>query len=123
MRLFPGFFVLLYCSVEQQITSKGTMQTLLFQPGHYFSPQLYLFKETDLGKIFDTIPREQLWGCLPEENKWPRAPRGFSQRPRKPKTMGQIRPAHFSQKSKNAMMSTFWTILSEAKAAISIYHR
>lgn len=54
------------------------MQTLLFQPDLHFSPKLYLFKETNLGKIFDTLPWEQLAECLPEENKGPGAPRWFS---------------------------------------------
>lgn len=54
------------------------MQTLLFQPDDYFSPKLYSFKETKLGKMFDTIPWEELAECLPEENKGPGAPRWFS---------------------------------------------
>lgn len=54
------------------------MQTLLFQPDDYFSPRLYSFKNTKLGKIFDTIPWEESAACLPEENRGPGAPRWFS---------------------------------------------
>lgn len=54
------------------------IQRELFQPDLYLTSKWYLFKEMPLGKIYDTIPWEQLSDCLPEENKGPGAPRWFS---------------------------------------------
>lgn len=53
------------------------MQKELFQGQLYYHPKLYIFKETDLGKIYQTIPWEQLADCLPPENKGPGAPAWF----------------------------------------------
>ena len=44
------------------------MQQLLFQPEEYQHPKLYLFKETELGKIHSTIPWEALGDFLPEQD-------------------------------------------------------
>lgn len=53
-------------------------QRELFQPERYLTPKWYLFKNSSLGKVYDTIPWEQLRDCLPKENKGPGAPRWFS---------------------------------------------
>jgi len=50
----------------------------LFQPEQFLTPKWYLFKDSKLGQIYDSIPWEQLSDCLPEENKGPGAPRWFS---------------------------------------------
>lgn len=42
------------------------MQTLIFQPDEYLHPKLYLFKQTELGKIYQTIPWQALENCLPK---------------------------------------------------------
>lgn len=44
------------------------MQQLLFQPHEYQHPKLYLFKETELGRIHSTIPWDILDTCLPEQD-------------------------------------------------------
>ena len=44
------------------------MQHLLFQPHEYQHPKLYLFKETELGRIHSTIPWDKLDKCLPEQD-------------------------------------------------------
>lgn len=54
------------------------MQNELFQPQQYLTPKWYLFKESNLGKIYHSIPWDRLSECLPEENKGPGAPRWFS---------------------------------------------
>lgn len=54
------------------------MQIELFQPFHTLNPKWYLFKNSTLGKVYDSIPWEQLEECLPEENRGPGAPRWFS---------------------------------------------
>ena len=54
------------------------MDTELFQPQQYLTPKWYLFKDSRLGKIYDSIPWDQLADCVPEENKGPGAPRWFS---------------------------------------------
>ncbi len=54
------------------------MDTELFQPEDYLTPKWYLFKNSNLGKIHDSIPWDQLADCLPEENIGPGAPRWFS---------------------------------------------
>lgn len=56
------------------------MQTTLFQPEEYINPKWYIFKETPLGKIYQSLPWEELSTCLPEENDGPGAPRWFSNR-------------------------------------------
>jgi hypothetical protein len=56
------------------------MTSELFQPQQYLTPKWYLFKESKLGKIYSSIPWNQLADCLPEENKGPGAPRWFSAR-------------------------------------------
>jgi hypothetical protein len=53
-------------------------QKELFQPQLYYHPKWYNFKETDLGRIYRTIPWDQLAECLPAENRGPGAPRWFS---------------------------------------------
>ena len=54
------------------------MDTELFQPQQYLTPKWYYFKDSKLGKIYDSIPWDQLADCLPEDNKGPGAPRWFS---------------------------------------------
>ena len=54
------------------------MQKKLFQPDKYLNPKWYIFKEKELGKIYASIPWEQLVDCLPAENRGPGAPRWFS---------------------------------------------
>ncbi|UII27629.1 transposase [Fulvivirga maritima] len=50
----------------------------LFQPQDYLTPKWYLFKNSKLGKVYNTIPWSQLSECLPKENRGPGAPRWFS---------------------------------------------
>lgn len=50
----------------------------LFQPKQFLTPKWYLFKNSELGRVYGTIPWKQLADCLPEENKGPGAPRWFS---------------------------------------------
>jgi hypothetical protein len=50
----------------------------LFQPQEFLPVKWYLFKDSRLGKIYDSIPWDQLADCLPEESKGPGAPRWFS---------------------------------------------
>lgn len=52
-------------------------QAQLFQPDLYFNPKWYLFKQTTLGKIYQTIPWQQLSACLPQKAKGPGAPPWF----------------------------------------------
>lgn len=54
------------------------IQRELFQPELYLTAKWYLFKNSELGKIHESIPWDQLSECLPEENKGPGAPRWFS---------------------------------------------
>ena len=54
------------------------MNTELFQPKEYITPKWYLFKDSKLGRIYLSIPWDQLADCLPEENRGPGAPRWFS---------------------------------------------
>lgn len=54
------------------------MQQPLFQPDHYYNPKWYIFKASKLGRIYQSIPWDQLVECLPEENTGPGAPRWFS---------------------------------------------
>ncbi len=54
------------------------MQTELFQAKQYLNPQWYFFKDSQLGRVYDSIPWEQLSECLPKENQGPGAPRWFS---------------------------------------------
>lgn len=54
------------------------MDTELFQPQQYLTPKWYYFKDSRLGKVYDSIPWNQLADCLPEENQGPGAPRWFS---------------------------------------------
>jgi len=56
------------------------MQKELFQPQQYLNPKWYNFKRTQLGKVYDTLPWNQLCDLLPEENKGPGAPRWFCSR-------------------------------------------
>ena len=56
------------------------MQKELFQPEVSLPSKWYLFKTSKLGKMYQSIPWEQLSDCLPEENKGPGAPRWFSSR-------------------------------------------
>ncbi|MEM9078826.1 MAG: transposase [Bacteroidota bacterium] len=44
-------------------------QPQLFQSSDYFSPKWHIFKNTELGRIYDVIPWEQLSACLPEQKK------------------------------------------------------
>jgi transposase, IS5 family len=50
----------------------------LFQPQDYLTPKWYLFKNSKLGNIYDSIPWDQLSACLPKKNKGPGAPSWFS---------------------------------------------
>lgn len=75
---FFRVFVLLNCSVKSQLTLQDTMQIEIFQPDLYFTPKWYNFKETPLGKVYQTIPWHELSQCLPLENDGPGAPRWFS---------------------------------------------
>lgn len=52
-------------------------QHQLFQADLYFHPKWYLFKQTALGKIHQTIPWDELASCLPEKTKGPGAPSWF----------------------------------------------
>ena len=54
------------------------MQNQLFQPFEYLNPKWYIFKETQLGKVYDSIPWDQLSELLPGEHRGPGAPRWFS---------------------------------------------
>lgn len=56
------------------------MQTELFQAKQYLNPQWYFFKDSDLGKVYDSVPWEELSECLPRINDGPGAPRWFSNR-------------------------------------------
>ena len=51
------------------------MDTELFQPEDFLTPKWYLFKDSKLGQIYQSIPWDRLADCLPEENKEPGAPR------------------------------------------------
>ena len=54
------------------------MQATLFQPDSYFNPKWYIFKETPLGKVYQSLPWQDLAACMPLENDGPGAPRWFS---------------------------------------------
>ena len=54
------------------------IQKVLFQPDQFITPKWYVFKNSSLGKVYQSIPWEQLSDCLPEENRGPGAPRWFS---------------------------------------------
>lgn len=54
------------------------MQISIFQAPHQHSSKWYLFKELNLGKIYDTIPWDELEECLPTKNSTVGAPRWFS---------------------------------------------
>lgn len=56
------------------------MQKELFPAHLYLNPNWYIFKNSKLGKLHDSIPWDQLSGLLPGENKGPGAPRWFSAR-------------------------------------------
>ncbi len=56
------------------------MQTELFQLQHYLNPKWYNFKKTQLGEMHESIPWDELAGCLPKENMGPGAPRWFDNR-------------------------------------------
>ncbi len=53
------------------------MQSTLFQSQLHLTSKWYLFKQTALGKIYHTIPWQELAACLPEKVKGPGAPRWF----------------------------------------------
>ncbi len=44
-------------------------QISLFQTSDYYSPKWYIFKNTELGRIYDSIPWESLSSCLPKQKK------------------------------------------------------
>jgi IS5 family transposase len=54
------------------------MQKELFPTQLYLNPDWYIFKNSKLGKLHDSIPWDQLAELLPRENKGPGAPRWFS---------------------------------------------
>lgn len=54
------------------------MQKELFQPLDYLNPKWYYFKQTQLGRVYDSIPWDQLSDLLPDEHRGPGAPRWFS---------------------------------------------
>ncbi|HYG39619.1 MAG TPA: DDE transposase [Cytophagales bacterium] len=54
------------------------MQKELFQPQLYLNPKWYIFKETELGKIYQSIPWDRLGECLPVKIKGAGAQRWFS---------------------------------------------
>ena len=56
------------------------MQKELFQPEGYLPAKWYLFKNSKLGELHQSIPWDRLSDCLPGENKGPGAPRWFSSR-------------------------------------------
>ncbi|MEQ8535720.1 MAG: transposase, partial [Imperialibacter sp.] len=56
------------------------MQSQLFQPDVYIPPKWYNFKETELGKVYSSLPWDELAKCLPKENIGPGAPRWFDAR-------------------------------------------
>ena len=56
------------------------MQKELFQPEVFLPSKWYLFKNSKLGKVYQSIPWEQLADCLPSEHQGPGAPRWFSSR-------------------------------------------
>lgn len=53
------------------------MQHEIFQSEEYINPKWYIFKEQTLGRVYETIPWDQLSECLPKENTGPGAPRWF----------------------------------------------
>ncbi|WMJ71948.1 transposase [Cytophagaceae bacterium ABcell3] len=54
------------------------MQISIFQDPYQYSYKWHIFKGTDLGKIYDTIPWDDLEECLPTQNSPVGAPRWFS---------------------------------------------
>jgi hypothetical protein len=54
------------------------MQKELFQLSDYITPKWYNFKNSPLGRVYDSIPWDQLSELLPQENRGPGAPRWFS---------------------------------------------
>ena len=56
------------------------MQKELFPAQLYINPNWYIFKNSKLGKLHDSIPWDQLSDLLPRENIGPGAPRWFSSR-------------------------------------------
>lgn len=54
------------------------MQKELFPAHLYLNPDWYIFKNSKIGKLHDSIPWDQLAELLPRENKGPGAPRWFS---------------------------------------------
>jgi hypothetical protein len=54
------------------------MQKELFQLRDYITPKWYNFKNSPLGRVYDSIPWDQLSELLPQENRGPGAPRWFS---------------------------------------------
>jgi IS5 family transposase len=54
------------------------MQKELFQLHDYINPKWYNFKNSPLGKVYDSIPWDHLSDLLPKENRGPGAPRWFS---------------------------------------------
>lgn len=57
------------------------MQKELFQPRQYLNPKWYIFKDLELGSVYDCLPWDQLSECLPNEfNNGVGAPRWFSNR-------------------------------------------
>lgn len=54
------------------------MQAALFQPEQFLTSKWYLFKNSKLGQLYESLPWEPLCDCLPAENKGPGAPRWFS---------------------------------------------
>jgi len=54
------------------------MQKELFQLRDYITQKWYNFKNSPLGKVYDSIPWNQLSELLPEEHRGPGAPRWYS---------------------------------------------
>lgn len=54
------------------------MQKEIFQLRDYINPKWYNFKETPIGKVYASLPWDQLSELLPKENRGPGAPRWFS---------------------------------------------
>lgn len=73
-------FCFVNCSIELHYkTVQFKMQLEIFQPELYLNPKWYFFKKTELGRVYDTLPWDQLEVCLPEEKEGtPGAPRWFS---------------------------------------------
>ena len=51
------------------------MQQTFFQPNEFLHPKLHLFKQTQLGQIYQNIPWDGLGDCLPEVDSYKPGPK------------------------------------------------